>query len=396
MTAGNTNVNRGMEIYENPGGRPSEGMCQVGGLTVLERDSSPVDPEDQRLAKKGRNKDGSKETFGDSGDLKDMDVIYEKDAGVSRGESEGVPNATKNPDLNDTSRVQPAVSYAAVTAKKGSVNNERGEDARLEPDEVVVNDEDCIIVNSGAFPTIRGSDVQTGEGVRTDVVPMDSSRSSEKQPAELYGPWMVASSRRRRNVAQVSKTRAGFNGSESGSRFEVLQDDTLADQNEVVVEEGSGRGLDLGDRNEGSSLRAVEQQPWITKNAAYLESNPTRQQKKDMDGKSVGSTMVVVPLQAESTNGSRVRGGFGGGSGSRVGKENVFKGLRFRKNVESKDHGTTVLSNWVHQGAAHGVVDMVEDEPGDVLMHEQTNDLVVLGSTVDAVLSQGGGVNVPQ
>ncbi|KAK8503512.1 hypothetical protein V6N12_066199 [Hibiscus sabdariffa] len=360
MTAGNTNVNRGMEIYENPGGRPSEGMCQVGGLTVLERDSSPVDPEDQRLAKKGRNKDGSKETFGDSGDLKDMDVIYEKDAGVSRGESEGVPNATKNPDLNDTSRVQPAVSYAAVTAKKGSVNNERGEDARLEPDEVVVNDEDCIIVNSGAFPTI---------------------------------------SRRRRNVAQVSKTRAGFNGSESGSRFEVLQDDTLADQNEVVVEEGSGRGLDLGDRNEGSSLRAVEQQPWITKNAAYLESNPTRQQKKDMDGKSGPGNHYAVSIAEpgiSSRNGSRVRGGFGGGSGSRVGKENVFKGLRFRKNVESKDHGTTVLSNWVHQGAAHGVVDMVEDEPGDVLMHEQTNDLVVLGSTVDAVLSQGGGVNVPQ
>ncbi|KAK8626519.1 hypothetical protein V6N13_134162 [Hibiscus sabdariffa] len=142
-----------------------------------------------------------------------------------------------------------------------------------------------------------------------------------------------------------------------------------------------------------------------------------------MDGKSVGSTVVVVPLQVESTpkvvvprvlqgpgnhyavsiaepgissrNGSRMRGGFSGGSGSRVGKENVFKGLRIRKNVEAKDHGTAVLSNWVHQGAAHGVVDMVEDDPGDVLMHEQTNDLVVLGSTVDTILSQRGGVNVP-
>ncbi|KAK8626520.1 hypothetical protein V6N13_134163 [Hibiscus sabdariffa] len=256
----------GMEIYENSGGRPSEGMCQVGGLTVLERDSSPVDPEDQRLAKKGRNEDGSKETFGDSRDLKDMDAIYEEDAGVSRGESKGVSNATKNPDLNDTSRFTPAISYAAVTAKNGSVNNERGEDAHSEPDE-----ENC-----------RGSEVQTGEGVRTDAVPMDSSRSSEKQPAELYGPWMVASSRRRRNVVQVSKIRAGFNGSGSGSRFEVLQDDTPADSpilvplDRVVVEEGSGRGLDLGDRNEVSGLRGVDQQPWITKNAAYLESNPSR------------------------------------------------------------------------------------------------------------------------
>ncbi|KAK8647717.1 hypothetical protein V6N13_121444 [Hibiscus sabdariffa] len=101
---------------------------------------------------------------------------------------------------------------------------------------------------------------------------MDYSRSSEKQPAELYGPWMVASSRMRRNVAQVSKTRAGFNGSGSGSHFEVLQDDTPADRNEVVVKEGSGRGLDLGDRNEGPGLRAVEQQPRITKNAAYCWS----------------------------------------------------------------------------------------------------------------------------
>ncbi|KAK8497204.1 hypothetical protein V6N12_025705 [Hibiscus sabdariffa] len=318
----------GMEIYENSGGRPSEGMCQVGGLTVLERDSSPVDPEDQRLAKKGRNEDGSKETFGDSRDLKDMDAIYEEDAGVSRGESKGVSNATKNPDLNDTSRFTPAISYAAVTAKNGSVNNERGEDAHSEPDE-------------------------------------------------------------------VSKIRAGFNGSGSGSRFEVLQDDTPADSpilvplDRVVVEEGSGRGLDLGDRNEVSGLRGVDQQPWITKNAAYLESNPSRKVLETIMRFQLLNRGFLVGM------GSRMRGGFSGGSGSRVGKENVFKGLRIRKNVEAKDHGTAVLSNWVHQGAAHGVVDMVEDDPGDVLMHEQTNDLFVLGSTVDTILSQRGGVNVP-
>ncbi|KAK8685225.1 hypothetical protein V6N13_041230 [Hibiscus sabdariffa] len=314
---GNPNVTGDRKIYENPGGRPPEGIRQIGGLSVLERDSSPVDPEDQRLAKKGRNEVGSKENFSDSGDLKDMDTVYEEVTGVIRGEFEGVPNATKTSDLNDPNRVAPAVSYAAVLQ---------------------------------------------------DDAPADS-------------PILVPS-------------------------------------DVVVAEEGSGRGLDLGDRNEVPGLRVVEQLPRITKNTTYLESNPTRKQRKDMDGKSVGSKVVVVPLQVESRlevvaprvlqgpgkhsavsivepgitsrNGTRVRGGFNGSSGSRVGKENVFKGLRNRKNVDSKDHDTIVLSDWVHQGVTHGVVDLMEDDQGDVLMHEQPNDLVVLGSSVDAVLSKGG------
>ncbi|KAK8715721.1 hypothetical protein V6N13_043049 [Hibiscus sabdariffa] len=115
----NPNAMRGIETYENPGGRPPEGMCQVGVLPVLERPSSPADLEDQRVAKEGRNVDGISAGFRDTGEAKDLEAGYEEVLPTI-----GKLNAgTEEPGLNDSRHGKLPTSYAVVAAKRSCADD---------------------------------------------------------------------------------------------------------------------------------------------------------------------------------------------------------------------------------------------------------------------------------
>ncbi|KAK8694928.1 hypothetical protein V6N13_072471 [Hibiscus sabdariffa] len=399
---------RGVASYENPGGRPPEDMRQIGVISALERHSSPADLEDQRLAKKGRN--------GDTDESKDIEVGFAE--GSTSADSVHVDSGELG--LNGPNHANPPASYAALVAARTHDDDRSGRKERLEPDDVEVLDEDCIIENFGAFPIIRFSDRVHDQLDRIEV-PSSSGASS----TNLYGPWMIATTRRRRNTNQVEKDRAGTSGYGSGSRFTILQDVDVenieAGQETIVVQEDNiRRGVVMGDRNATSVSRSVDPQLQIMKNGAYLDSNPPRRQRKELVRKDVNSSVVVVPLQADSRpevvvprvvpgrgnhttvsivepktsarGGPHVRRGINIGHGIRPGKGNFGKGIRFRKCDDHRESGRDILSNRIDPGAERGVMDMIEDDPGDNQAHEFQDDLIVLGSSVDAVLLAGGGV----
>ncbi|KAK9008452.1 hypothetical protein V6N11_075346 [Hibiscus sabdariffa] len=339
MNSVNPNAMRGVESYENLGGWPPEG-------------------------------------FRADEESKDIEVGYEGASGLNGSSHGNVP-----------------MTYAAVAAKRSHTDDRHGEEERLEPDDVVVLDEDCIVENSRAFPMIRFSDRVhnqldmsmwnviiesckasgvSGEADQTTTnIPVDVSGSSAPNSSKLYGPWMVATNRRRRNTNQVVKDRAGFNGVGSGSRFVVLQNVSIAspDMDQAIK-------------------RVVE--------------GDSKKQKKGSVGKGVNSSVVIIPLQSDSRpefvvprvvpgNGNHVvvsivkpevnvRGGSRAGNGisfghwGRVGMENVNKGLRIRKNVDYRN-----------PGVVRGMVDKKEDDPGEIRARECLPDLVVLSSSVDTI-----------
>ncbi|KAK8478924.1 hypothetical protein V6N13_093274 [Hibiscus sabdariffa] len=120
---------------------------------------------------------------------------------------------------------------------------------------------------------------------------------------DLYGPWMVASTRRRRVTAPVVKWRESVSDRGEGSQFAVLQntyqvdtDASLGDQ-EAMMEDGSEQRLESSDEPETYLAPNVHaQSSQVHKNIAYMESNPTRKSIKNMVSNKRGSSVTVVPL----------------------------------------------------------------------------------------------------
>ncbi|KAK9035160.1 hypothetical protein V6N11_077208 [Hibiscus sabdariffa] len=119
------------------GGRPPDPDMNVGQLQVFERLASPVGKvgkEEQRLAKKSRNED------------------------------------------NDT---------CIWLRKKNSVEGLVEDDECLDPDRIVVLDEDCLVDTVGSFTSIKFSDC-----VHDQI---------DRCVKGICGPWMIASGKHRRN-----------------------------------------------------------------------------------------------------------------------------------------------------------------------------------------------------
>ncbi|KAK8593361.1 hypothetical protein V6N12_045443 [Hibiscus sabdariffa] len=102
--------------------------------------------------------------------------------------------------------------------------------------------------------------------------------------------------------------------------------------------------------------------------------------------------VLIVELDATTMGDSRVRGGSSVGYGGWFGKENINKGLQIHKNWELRALGKAVLTDWVDPNNVNEAVEMIEDDPSDTSIQEPPDDLVVLGSSMDAILSMGGGV----
>ncbi|KAL4303605.1 hypothetical protein GQ457_10G024780 [Hibiscus cannabinus] len=136
----------------DPSGRPPDPMVRMESSVVLERSGSPTALEDQRNSKKSKG----------CGAEHDGIVIGEEDM-VMATEVEAGSDGSREPDSTfDGGAPQqgvPAIgkiSYANVVAQGQERNGTMGEDV-LDPNKVVVLDEDCVISTSGDYPSIKFS-----------------------------------------------------------------------------------------------------------------------------------------------------------------------------------------------------------------------------------------------
>ncbi|KAK9031567.1 hypothetical protein V6N11_055863 [Hibiscus sabdariffa] len=424
--------------YENPGGRPPERVGQVDVPLVLERPASPVVLEDQRIAKKGKSGEGDGDGGSANTRVKDMDADCPEGMSVDGNTDERVDIPGRHAGDGDK---QP-LSYASVTAKGSTPEGIRQDDSLLDPDAVEVLDEDCVIDNSGAFPTIAFSERvhsqvdQTVEAQSpTNVVTSGCPLNANTKAADLHAPWMMASTRRRRAVAPVMKRREDLRDRGEGSRFTVLQnidpvdaDVSLVDQ-EAMMEDDSEQCLELSDGPQGNMVSNVHalSSP-VPGTVAYIESNPARKSRKNVAGNKVGSSVTVIPLGAGSRSevveyvhsrnsgnhtavsindmsfndrgASRSKGCVGGVRMGRIGKENAVKGLRINKSVEFRPPRRSVLAEWIPSASTTGNnvgtqlhKDLGRDhDPGDPRMSVSDANVVVVNDLAGVVSSLDRGV----
>ncbi|KAL4290760.1 hypothetical protein GQ457_14G014310 [Hibiscus cannabinus] len=203
------------------------------------------------------------------------------------------------------------------------------------------------------------------EAPRSDVAALAPNRSADVSNNSLYGPWMIANTRRRR----ASKA---------------------ANPDTSTASEGQHRS--------GARLEGTVERQTISKNAAYLASNPERKSKKVATAKDITGDMNVVPSSSEhvvsiirhnvqrgsnnhnailivepgyeANNGSHSRSGKGRGKGSKGPGEIQRKGFKLHRQAETKSAGNRVPSSWVKEFADQiDVLAANEHVPPDVSMN---------------------------
>ncbi|KAK8580181.1 hypothetical protein V6N12_070465 [Hibiscus sabdariffa] len=222
-------------------------------------------------------------------------------------------------------------SYAAVAAKKSGhkVNGSLGFGFDLDMDTVEVFDEDCLVSENGAFPTIKFSNRvhdQIDHSMHVGRGGMMLDGDLEK-PAEVMGPsdkdpnvpCMITADRRRPPQKQSMATGSNKETRESArSRFAVL--DTHDPIIEVAVEPqelvaaqvpraGHGSGPSKGSKANGSkgnmtgkavSDRVVDSlhgnHAAVAKNTSYLASYTDRKAKKASNALAMSDKAATVPM----------------------------------------------------------------------------------------------------
>ncbi|KAK8978502.1 hypothetical protein V6N11_008812 [Hibiscus sabdariffa] len=212
--------NPNMEVLERSNGRPLDAVEPVGDLPVLERSESPLISVNPRTLKKPRSEVPSINSItailADGGiydGVSDMEACV--DAAVNMGGGVTMSDTGKAGDMRGISKAE--------------------EERSLNIDDVEVLDEDWVVYEAGVFPTITFSECDHehidkslrnaiivrlfGRNIvyaallnkihalwKPRVVPEPSKtvpmqrEESARESGDLYGPWMmVTSSRRRQN-----------------------------------------------------------------------------------------------------------------------------------------------------------------------------------------------------
>ncbi|KAK8490914.1 hypothetical protein V6N13_057264 [Hibiscus sabdariffa] len=301
--------NQSLEYQGITSGHPPESITDLGVLPILERPASPLASEEQQLAKKSKG-DGTKVDFG--GDLSDV-TNMETDA--THSERPGEPQS-------DNSNLRGKETYASMAAKGRSGNGIPVLGNDTDSDEVVVLDEDCTVDESeyeglhricyscgiyGHDAESCGHSSSTKEDPRLDMSAPALKSTVEGSNTSLYGPWMIATTRRRgaaKVTIPVNSTIADHNHAR-GSRFAALHVEEVVDAAAGRSELDAGISLPISEealqgqhRRGASSVAAVPRQE-ITKNAAYLVSNPARKSRKGAVSKDVVGELNVVPASSE-------------------------------------------------------------------------------------------------
>ncbi|KAL4348930.1 hypothetical protein GQ457_17G018460 [Hibiscus cannabinus] len=161
----------------------------------------------------------------------------------------------------------------------------------------------------------------------------------------LYGPWMIATSRRRR-AAKIN-TRGEVHGLEQGhsggSRFANLPVEEIRDEGSKDLapsEAIRGGYVVVGGQKESrneSRLEHVVPQKTFTKNAAYLASNPERKNKKSSAAEPSLSEINVVPLAV--------------GTEAHIVKHKAFKGMGNHNAISIDEPGYDATGGTSSKGA---------------------------------------------
>ncbi|KAK8546038.1 hypothetical protein V6N12_026842 [Hibiscus sabdariffa] len=288
-------VNPSLAHHGNANGRPPDLVTNLGIPPILERQASPLEVGEQQIAKKSKNNGSSLEHNITGGDA----IGMETDVDMSSQQQHLLNTPSKE-------------TYASMAAKgrSGSGEHDAGRDS--ESDEIVVHDEDCIIDESGAFPTIPPQE---------EVVQPAIQNFQVGDNKNLYGPWMIATSRRRRAAkiytrGEVHGLDQGYTG---GSQFANLPvEEIRGDGSKDLAPSEAPRGGSVvegghKESRDGSRLEHVVPQKTFTKNAAYLASNPERKNKKSSGAGPSLSEINVVPLAD--------------GNGAHIVKHTAIKGM---------------------------------------------------------------------
>ncbi|KAK9015561.1 hypothetical protein V6N11_006663 [Hibiscus sabdariffa] len=441
MVNANSSGNQSLELQGIASGRPPEGVPELGVLPILERPASPLASEEQQLAKKSRGFDSTVDLGGDPNAVINMDTDSIHSAGL--GEFQ-----------NEKSNLHGKETYAAMAAKGRSGNGVPAIVNDADPDEVFVLDEDCTVDDSGKYPTIRFSDrvhdrvdwsmrhtiivrlmgraigykvlldriyglwhpraescgksSPPKEDPRPAMPGQDLNHSIEGSNTSIYGPWMIASTRRRGAVKVANSVNPSVSNHthNRGSRFTALNVDEAADVAGGVADIVAGAVVTASEvtvqeqTNRGAPVAAAVQRHELMKNAAYLASNPTRKSKKGAASKDIIGELNVVPVSSEhaasvvphnvqrgssshnailivepgyeANTGSPSRTGKGRGKGLKGPGEIQRKGFKIHRQNEAKTMGNRVPTLWAKEFAEQiDVLTANEQDPPDISVNRE-------------------------
>ncbi|KAL4296172.1 hypothetical protein GQ457_12G018930 [Hibiscus cannabinus] len=252
------------------------------------------------------------------------------------------------------------------------------------------------------------------EAPRSDVAALAPNRSADVSNNSLYGPWMIANTRRRiaSKATNPDTSTAAAQNQFRGSRFDALHmeedmdaaDGTRVHDPSVLLPHRAEASQ--GQHRRGARLEGTVERQTISKNAAYLASNPERKSKKVATAKDITGDMNVVPSSSEhvasiiphnvqrgsnnhnailivepgyeANNGSHSRSGKGRGKGSKGPGEIQRKGFKLHRQAETKSAGNRVPSSWVKEFADQiDVLAANEHVPPDVSVNRDrvANDM---------------------
>ncbi|KAK8512132.1 hypothetical protein V6N12_031860 [Hibiscus sabdariffa] len=182
-------------------------------------------------------------------------------------------------------------TYASMVSK-GTGSAGVSSSVGIGKDDVVVLADDFVIDRSGPYPSVKFSDRVHDQIDRITVPPtepqvsntMEDTSPNVDKGSELFGPWMVAESRRRRNV---SLNRNGHKTDNSvsvagGSRFATLYDMGGEDMVPTVVGMIENTTMDRVQSVDADSVMVTKEkvQPKeVRKSATYMKSNPDKKKK---------------------------------------------------------------------------------------------------------------------
>ncbi|KAK9011706.1 hypothetical protein V6N11_039789 [Hibiscus sabdariffa] len=348
-------------------------MTTIPVLQPLERMGSPLAAEDLREAKKDRHKRDSPFDL-DGSDAREMDTDGLPATGLVESDS---PELLLGED-SERPELAARASYASVV-HDASMYNKQAEDVL---------------------------DLTLDKPDTTDV-PI-----ANKEPGELFGPWMTVDNRRRRplNKSSSGRNKALMDSMAEGSRFAILEsvvpevtptivaDTEVPPSSNVIARKASGPS--------SSSTVGAELPHGVRKNAAYLASNPPRKSKAVVSPVShpevlsmvSGQPVVVVEHRPpkdllnhrdvalmEHGHGKETSGVVAGGNGRgfkvRSAKENHKPGLMVRKPSQAKTINRPVLTDWV---------DNVQAQLDTIAKHKETTP----AGTLKVVINHDGFLEV--
>ncbi|KAK9046118.1 hypothetical protein V6N11_052018 [Hibiscus sabdariffa] len=381
-SAGAAADSRSALLSSTVNGRPPDALPLVCSGPVLERPGSPLADDIQRDIKKLKGPETAiladasapmefdESHSGKEGPVEIVDLSPEhgRDSGVTGGKSR--------------------VSYASVVGRSLKGDEQVQDGVVLDPNKVIVLDEDCVVNRDGQFPTIRFSSRDLcSHTVRktTDSADAEQPTNNINAPVRpdtsaegLFGPWMVVDTRRRRTLAGKSAPKGVDAGLHrvNGSRFAILgKDSGLSELEQISVAEGdvqqSSRNVQEHLTSGGPSLEILGNKKSGSTNT--VDDSRSIAGRSLAPRKGVAAKAVVMPMVegrtvfvvehaghgASHSAVSIVEQGHGGCSGDpivqgkRMGgkakgvKENVKQGLKIRKSSDVRTISRLVLSEWV-------------------------------------------------